>query len=158
MIFNMYKDKNMVKNLAPFVKGPPFRPGTFDPRLALGGMGSVASSTNEKGPAFNAPVVILLLADTRSISGPELNIGICGQNMTLVANSLGIKALWNGFIASTANTNPPLKAKLGITEPWVAISSICLGYPSFKQEGIVPREFRPIVWFKEGSEEPEIQK
>jgi hypothetical protein len=35
---------------------------------------------------------------------------------------------------------------------------MCLGYPKFKQEGIVPREFRPVAWFKEGAEGPEIQK
>jgi hypothetical protein len=78
--------------------------------------------------------------------------------MNLVANSLGIKGLWNGFIASAVNTNRPLKEKLGVKEPWVAVSSMCLGYPKFKQEGIVPREFRPVAWFKEGAEGPEIQK
>jgi nitroreductase len=103
-------------------------------------------------------VLILLLGDERAISGPELNIGICGQNMNLVANSLGIKACWNGFIANVLNTLPPLKKKLGIKPPWKAISCFCIGYPVFKQEGIVPREFRPITWFKEEAEGPEIQE
>jgi hypothetical protein len=33
-----------------------------------------------------------------------------------------------------------------------------LGYPKFKQEGIVPREFRPITWFREGESGPVIDE
>jgi nitroreductase/NAD-dependent dihydropyrimidine dehydrogenase PreA subunit len=157
MIYSMYTNKDMVKNLAPFVQGPPLNPGTFDPRLALGGMGAIVKGKDIMGAAFNAPVIILLLGDRRSIASPELNIGICGQNMNLVANSLGIKGLWNGFIASVTNTNRPLKEKLGIKDPWVAITSMCLGYPKFKQEGIVPREYREIVWFREDEKVKEAQ-
>ncbi|MHA1729168.1 MAG: nitroreductase family protein [Promethearchaeota archaeon] len=159
MAYGIYTSKNedIIKNLKGVVEGPPYLPGTFDPRLALGGMGMLVRDNGQVGAAFKAPVVILLLADTRAISGPELNIGICGQNMNLVANSLGIKALWNGFVGSGANV-PQMREKLGIKQPWTVITSLCLGYPKFKQEGVVPREYRPVTWFKEGSNEPEIQK
>jgi hypothetical protein len=33
-----------------------------------------------------------------------------------------------------------------------------LGYPKFKQDGVVPREFRPITWFREGADGPEIEE
>ena len=107
---------------------------------------------------LGAPVVILILGDERSIGGPEVNIGICGQNMNLVCNSLGIKACWNGFIAGGFEVVPALKKKLGIKKPWKVYETLCIGYPAFKQEGVVPREYRPVTWFKEGSDGPEIQE
>jgi nitroreductase/NAD-dependent dihydropyrimidine dehydrogenase PreA subunit len=152
-----YTSDKAVKNLVPLIEGPPFIPGSVDPRVILGGVGSVVKN-KDLSVALDAPVVILMLADERAISGPMLNIGICGQNMNLVANSLGIKACWNGFIASGINALPPLKKKLGIEPPWIVASSMCLGYPAFKQEGIVPREYRPVTWFREGVNGPEIRE
>jgi hypothetical protein len=32
-----------------------------------------------------------------------------------------------------------------------------LGWPAFKQEGMVAREFRPVTWVRDGSEKPEIE-
>jgi nitroreductase len=154
MLYNMYKHDEMVKGLAAGYEADP-TPGVYDPRIILGGVGSV---TRRSGPVFlNAPAVILIAADERAISGPEINVGICGQNMNLVANSLGIKSCWVGF-SQVINLLPPLKEKLGIDYPWRIISSLVLGYPRFKQEGIVPREFRPITWFREGAGGPEVEE
>jgi nitroreductase/NAD-dependent dihydropyrimidine dehydrogenase PreA subunit len=151
----MYRDDNLVQNLAPTVESNP-DPGTWDPRLALGGFGALARGQmggKTGGVTLNAPAVILLVSDTRSISGPQLNIGICGQNMNLVCNSLGIKACWVGLIGFL-NMVPGFPEKLGIHPPWSLISSLCIGWPDFKQEGIVPREFRPVTWFRPGAEGP----
>jgi nitroreductase/Fe-S-cluster-containing hydrogenase component 2 len=154
MFYNMYTNDEMVKNLAPGYEASP-APGTFDPRIILGGIGAVA---RRNLPVFlNAPVVILICCDERSIGGPEINAGICGQNMTLVANSLGIRACWVGF-SQVIDNIPPLREKLGIAYPWKVTTAIVLGYPRFKQEGIVPREYRPITWFREGSAGPEIEE
>ena len=131
--------------------------GTLDPRVILGGMGSVTRE-GEEAVSLGAPAVILILGDERAISGAELNIGICGQNMNLVANSLGIKACWNGFISRFLENIRPLKKKLGIKKPWKVVTSLCLGYPKFKQEGIVPREDRPVTWFREEGAGPEAQQ
>jgi hypothetical protein len=38
------------------------------------------------------------------------------------------------------------------------MSSLVLGYPRFRQEGVVPREFRPVTWFREGASGPEIEE
>jgi nitroreductase/ferredoxin len=149
-ISGMYRDDELVKNLAAMVENNP-EPGMFDPRLALGGMGAIARGN--MGCTLNAPAMIILCSDTRSISGPQLNIGICGQNMNLVANSLGIKACWVGFTA-TINMIPGFPEKLGIHEPWRVVNSLALGWPAFKQEGIVPREFRPVTWFRPGAQGP----
>ncbi len=153
--YNMYINNEEVKKLEPWIRGGV---GVFDPRLALGGMGMIAKPEMGRTPSFNAPVVILLAADERAISGPQINIGICGQNMNLVANSLGIKALWNGFMGSVVNNMESLKERLSIKPPWTIITALCLGYPKFKQEGMVPREYRPVTWFREGKDEIEIQK
>jgi nitroreductase len=91
----MYKNDDLIPNMAPMAEGTP---GLFDPRIALGGMGAIVRK--HLPASLNAPCVILLAADSRAISGPQLNIGICGQNMNLVANSLGIKACWNGFLVT----------------------------------------------------------
>jgi len=156
-LYNMYTNEKTVKGLTAMVEGPPFSVAAFDPRVMLGGFGVMAKHP-ELYPSMDAPAIILLLADERSIGSPELNLGICGQNMNLVANSLGIKACWNGFIAAGINFFQPIKTKLGIKKPWSVATSLCLGYPRFKQEGIVPREFRPVTWFKEGLEGPEVQE
>jgi len=121
----------------------------------LGGIGAVARRYT---PTFlNAPVVILIAADKRSIDHPKINMGICGQNMNLVANSLGIRACWVGF-SQVLNMVPALKEKLGVSDPWEISTAIILGYPKFKQDGVVPREFRPITWFREGASGPEIEE
>lgn len=151
-IYNMYTDDEKVKELEPIVKASP---NMADPRLIIGGMGSVAKG--DLPPSLNAPCVILLAADTRAISGPELSIGICGQNMNLVANSLGIKACWCGFLAGAANS-PQVAAKIGLEPPWRIITSLVLGYPRFKQEGIVHREYRPVTWVREGSTGIDIEE
>jgi len=152
--YNSYMNDKTVKNLVSFAEESV---AGFDPRVIIGGIGSVVRNKG-LSVTLGAPALILMLGDDRAIAGPELNIGICGQNMNLVANSLGIKACWNGFIAASIEALPPLKKKLGIKSPWKAVSSFCLGYPTFKQEGVVPREYRPVTWFREGKDGPEIQE
>ncbi len=154
MVYAAYKDDQMVQQLVPMYEANP-TPGTYDPRVILGGFGSIVRGN---APVFlNAPVVILICGDRRAISGPQINIGICGQNMNLVAKSLGLGACWVGF-SQVINMLPPLQEKLGIKDPWEVTNAMMLGYPKFKQEGIVPREYRPVTWFREGSETPAIEE
>jgi nitroreductase/ferredoxin len=147
-------DDEQVKNvIVPMYEVNP-NPGGYDTRVR-GGTQAVSQGIL---PVFmNAPVVILMACDDRAIGGREQAIGICGQNMTLVASSLGIKACWIGFSA-LIEMIPPLKERLGIKPPFTITSALVLGYPSFKQEGIVPREFRPVTWFRSGSDAPELLK
>jgi nitroreductase/NAD-dependent dihydropyrimidine dehydrogenase PreA subunit len=154
MMYNTYKNEELVTNLAAAYEADP-NPGLYDPRIILGGLGAVARGHL---PVFlNAPVVILVAGDGRAISGAEINVGICGTNMNLVANSLGIRACWIGF-SQVINMLPPLQEKLGLKPPWKINTSMVLGYPRFKQDGIVPREFRPITWFRGGAEDPEVEE
>ena len=153
-LYTTYEDDETVKNLAAAYEASP-NPGTYDPRVILGGIGNIAKGI---APVFlNAPVVILIACDDRAISGPQISAGICGQNMNLVANSLGIKACWLGF-TQVINMLTPLMEKLGLKYPWRINNGLVLGYPKFNQEGIVPREFRPITWFREGASGPESEE
>jgi len=153
--FARYMDDTGWKDLALEYLTTP-TPGSWDPRIILGGIGkSVVGRVNPV--LLGAPVVILIACDARAIGTPQMQVGICGQNMILVAHSLGLKASWVGFI-SRINAVPSLMDKLGIQEPFRIMSSVVLGYPEFKQEGVVPREFRPRIWFREGVEGPEIEE
>ena len=105
--------------------------------------------------SLDAPCVILLAADSRAISGTQLNIGICGQNMNLVANSLGIKACWCGFVVTGLSA---ISDKINLGPNWSVITALVLGWPAFKQDGMVAREYRPVMWLREGSGAAEIEE
>jgi nitroreductase/ferredoxin len=153
MMYATYRDDALVEGLVPMYEADP-NPGLWDPRIIQGGIGTIARGV---GPVFlNAPALIVIAGDTRAISGPDINVGICGQNMNLVANSLGIRACWLGFV-QVVNMLPPLLEKLGLKAPWKISSGLVLGYPRFKQDGVVAREFRPITWFREGADAPEVE-
>jgi alkylation response protein AidB-like acyl-CoA dehydrogenase/nitroreductase/NAD-dependent dihydropyrimidine dehydrogenase PreA subunit len=153
MLNTTYRNDAMVKGLIPLYVDSG-QSGLFDPRIILGGAGAIAQGN---APAFlDAPVVILVACDQRSIGGAQIQAGICGMNMNLVAKSLGLGSCWVGF-SQIIEMFPDLKEKLGLADPWRIDTSMVLGWPSFKQEGIVPREFRPITWFREGAEGPEIE-
>jgi len=154
-LFQAYTDDEAVRTLAQGYEANP-TPGNYDPRIILGGVGKAV--VNRVNPVLvGAPVVILIACDSRAIGGPQMQAGICAENMNLVANSLGIKATHIGFIAAI-NGIPALMEKLGIEAPFSIITSVVLGYQRFKQEGVVPREFRPITWFREGHEGPEVEE
>jgi nitroreductase len=146
-LLEVYEDDEQVKDvLIPRYEAQP-NPGMYDPRLICG----IEALVQRSVPVFlNAPAVILIACDDRSIGGREIPTGICGQNMNLVANSLGIKACWVGF-SVMIEMIPVLKEKLGLKPPWIIISGLALGYPKFKQEGLVPRAFREVIWFRSGS-------
>ncbi len=126
-----------------------------DPRMLRGGVGT-AIRLRLRELWLGAPMVILIAADQRCIGGPPMQVGIAGQNMLLVAHSLGIKACWVGF-PGVINAVPEIMSKLGLEPPFQIASTMTLGYPKFKEEGVLPRQFPPITWFREGVEGPEVE-
>jgi nitroreductase len=149
-VWAMYKDDEMVKGMGPVAETTPY---AFDPRPMWGGIHTIVR--RDMVPSLGAPCVILLVGDKRAISGPELNIGICGQNMNLVANSLGIRVCWNGFLVSGV---PAIADKIDLKPNWEVITTLSVGWPAFNQDGIVAREYRPVMWLREGSDKPEIEE
>jgi len=149
----MYQSDEMLEALASQYEAEP-QPGMYDPRVQ-GGVQAVGEGTL---PALvDAPALIIMLGDERAIGGPELNIGICGQNMNLAALSLGLGACWVGFIG-IINMMPDLVERLGIEDPYKVVTSMSFGYPAFKQSGIVAREAKPVTWFRPGAGGPEVEK
>lgn len=151
-LHNMYMNEETVKGLEFMVAGNPTPPA--DPRMIIGGLGPIARK--EVKPSLGAPAAIIIAGDMRSIAGPFIQIGICGQNMCLAANSMGIRSCWVGFYAIIEQF-PDIKKKLGLEPPWTIISGVVLGYPKFNQDGIVAREYRPVTWFRTGWNNPEIE-
>lgn len=146
-MYDAYTSEEGVRMLAEQYAAAP-NPGGWDPRIILGGVGvSVVQKVNDV--LLGAPAVILIAGDARSIGGPQMQVGICGTNMILAANSIGLKATWVGFVAYSGGV-PSLMEKVGIAPPFTLISSVVLGYPKFKQEGIVHREYRPVNWVRQG--------
>jgi len=149
-LWAVYQDDELIKTMGPVAENTPY---AFEPRALRGGVGTIVR--REMLASLNAPCVILLAADARAISGPELNIGICGQNMNLVANSLGIRACWDGFLVSGV---PAIADQIDLKPNWSVITTMVLGWPTFKQDGMVAREYRPVMWFREGSATAEIEE
>jgi nitroreductase/NAD-dependent dihydropyrimidine dehydrogenase PreA subunit len=128
--------------------------GIFDPRVR-GGINCVAKK--ELPAFFKAPAVIFLGANDK-MADPELSSGICGQNMNLAAMSLGLGCVWSNFGGKGANFIPELKSKLGYDDSWQILTSLCIGYPKFKQKGMIARHYRPVTWFRPGADGPQIEK
>ena len=141
-INGMFRDDEKVMGLVEMFGGAAMHGGAFEPR-AMGGMECVA---RKDLPVFlSAPVVIFLGGHERMIE-PALHAGITGQNMNLAANSLGLGCCWCSF-SIALNFIPELRSTLGMDDPWKIQTALLLGYPKFKQEGMVPRQSRPVMWF-----------
>ena len=153
MLYSAYMDDDAVKSLVQRYAQDP-KPGSYDPRVIIGGIGSVAKG--EISAFLDAPALILVACDERSIGTPEMHAGICGQNMNLAAKALGLGFCWIGW-SKIIEMVPEIKSKLGLQYPWKIFTGAVLGYPKFKQEGMVPREFRPVTWFRPGENGPVIE-
>lgn len=158
ILYDTYMDDAKCKNISCLVSEYLSMPSVkclMDPRLIKGGCGYMAKAY---APAsLNAPCVIIISGDDRCPSGPELNIGICGENMNIVASSLGIGCCWVGFYA-LLELVPRYKEMIGIKPPYRIVTGLALGYTAFNQSGMVPRLYNPITWYRDGSNEPQIQE
>jgi len=152
MMHSAYHNDAMVMGLVQML-GDPMPVGIFDPRVQ-GGVGCVA---RKELPSYLNPPAVIFLATNDKAAAPDLQAGICGQNMNLAAQALGLGFCWSGFGSMVENI-PELKAKLGFEAPWRIATTIALGYPKFKQKGVVPREFRPVTWFRPGAGGPEVEE
>jgi len=146
-VFPVFNNDEAVMNMVGVVET-----GVFDPRTQYG----VRCVALKELPVFlGAPAVIFLGAHPK-LNNPALSIGICGQNMNIVANSLGLGACWTNFAGVAANAIPEVKSGVGFEDPWVIHTAMVLGYPEFKQSGMAPRHYRPVTWFRPGSKDPQV--
>jgi nitroreductase len=120
--------------------------GDADQR-AHGGLNAVTSDP-EFSVFFNAPTMIIFLADKRAIGGTELDTGICAQNMVLTAHSLGLGTCYVDLITKALVYNKKFRRRLGIADPFEIVTSLAVGYPQGKIDGIVRREKARVTWIK----------
>lgn len=128
--------------------------GVFDPRVQ---QGITCVARKELRPYLNNAPVVIFIGGNKKMSNPEMHAGICGMNMNLVANALGLGVCWSNF-GAFVNFIPEILLKLGFDDQWTVQTTLCIGYPKFKQEGIVPRHFRSVTWFRQDSDEPQIEE
>ena len=148
-MYPAFLDDSAVMNLVGVVPT-----GIFEPRTQYGFR---CTATKELPVFLNAPCVIFL-GGNEKLNDAVLEIGICGQNMNIVAASLGLGFCWSNFGGKGVNLIPELKAKLGYEDPsWNIVTAAVLGYPKFKQSGMVPRHKRPVTWFRPDSKGPRIR-
>ena len=83
--------------------------------------------TGETPVFHNAPTLVLMVEDSRGVSCPPMDIGICGQNMVLAAHSLGAGSCWIGLIKLLMYM-PWWKKRFGIKYPYKLNVCIALGW------------------------------
>jgi nitroreductase/NAD-dependent dihydropyrimidine dehydrogenase PreA subunit len=146
-VYPVFTNDDAVMNMVGVVET-----GVFDPRTQYG----IRCIALKELPVFLGAPAVIFLGGHPKLNNPALSIGICGQNMNIVANSLGLGACWSNFAGVAANAIPEVKSRLGFDDPWVIHTALVLGYPEFKQSGMVARHSRPVYWFRPGSKEPQI--
>ncbi len=104
----------------------------------------------------NAPVLILIATDRRGVSNPDIDTGICGQNMVLAAHSLGAGTCWIGLI-KVLMYYPKWRKLFNINYPYTLNICLALGWQKPKADGMVPREIQLIEWFNNGTKRVEKQ-
>ena len=113
--------------------------------------GAVSLIADEKLELFHsAPTVILLLEDVRGIGNPSLDCGIAAQNMVLAAHSMGLGTCYIGFTKAALDASGALRKRLGIDYPYRFLTSLAIGFPVGKPDGMVPRPTHAVDWFEDG--------
>ena len=100
----------------------------------------------------HAPTVILILMDKRGIGVPAVDIGICGTNIVLAAQSLGLGTCWIGF-SKFLNQSREWRRRLGVEHPYEVSEAITVGYTVGDTTRMIARETREIAWFEGGKKE-----
>ena len=109
---------------------------------------SAAMADGTFSALFEAPTLILLFKDKRGIANPDLDLGICGQNMIIAAHSMGLGTCWLGVVTALAFYKK-WKRLFNIRHPWVLELGICMGYPVGEPNGFVHRDTQYTDWFDE---------
>ena len=100
----------------------------------------------------DAPTVIMILKDRRGVGNPDLDCGICGQNMVLTANSLGLSTCWIGLVTALMKSYVRFKwlRRLKISYPYELVEGIALGYARGNPNNAIERELHEIAWHENG--------
>jgi len=121
------------------------RPNTFNPAPMAMAKGC---AEGEFEFYWGAPTVILLFKDKRGIGTPDVDLGICGQNMMIAAHSMGLGTCWIGVV-SALQLFPKWRKLFNIRYPWYLEQGIIVGYPIGEPNGFAHREIQHVDWFDE---------
>ena len=141
------KQRKPIWKKAMFSMGSYLSINAFDPRPITA---VEKADNNDDKIYFDAPAVIIILKDKRGISNPDLDAGICAQNMVLAAHSFGLGTCYIGLTIESLKSPvmAGLRRKLGIKEPYEAVTSIAVGFPKGKIDGIVERNSPEVSWIR----------
>ncbi len=98
-----------------------------------------------------APTVILLFKDVRGIGSPDLDGGIAGQNMVLAAHSMGLGTCWVSFAKLIFEQGNKWNKFFGVEYPYKFLTSLSVGFPFSKPDGMVARQTHAIDWYEDGA-------
>lgn len=80
------------------------------------------------------------------VTPSDVNAGIAGTSMELVANSLGVGMLYVGFFSHLANTDPQIRDYLGLPEGAHIGATLAIGYPDVTYYRSAPRKKVRVQW------------
>ncbi|HZX44050.1 MAG TPA: nitroreductase family protein [Candidatus Nanoarchaeia archaeon] len=93
---------------------------------------------------YNAPVLVLICAKPGRFS--LVDCACAGQNMMLVARSLGIGSCWIGYADLVINKKRNVMRELGVPEDHKVMGHLIFGYPIKFPEKALPRKMEEIKW------------
>lgn len=94
---------------------------------------------------WDAPVLISLHAPPEFESA-EVNAGLAGMQMALMAEALGLGTCFIGFAVRAANTVPEIKAAMKIKKDRPVCLSFVMGYPAVDFKKLVSRKSARVTW------------
>ena len=86
----------------------------------------------------NAPAVLFITSQR------YLDAGMAAENIEMMANTMGIGVMFNGFLVRIADANKDLKKWLGIENETIC-ACMLLGYPKQKYVKTAPRKKADIT-------------
>ncbi|MCX5997187.1 MAG: nitroreductase family protein [Chloroflexi bacterium] len=101
----------------------------------------------------DAPTVIFIFQDVRGIGFPALDCGMAAQNMVIAAHSMGLGTCYIGFSKPAFENSKIWTKRLGIDYPYKFVTSLAIGYPVGKPDGMVARPTHAVDWYEDGKKE-----
>jgi nitroreductase/NAD-dependent dihydropyrimidine dehydrogenase PreA subunit len=93
----------------------------------------------------NAPVLIIFHAKS-SLSFAAVNANLALQNAWLVAQSLGVGALYTGYVQATCERDSRISKLLEIPRGHRVFASLAIGYPSVRFANWIEKEPLSVRW------------
>jgi nitroreductase/NAD-dependent dihydropyrimidine dehydrogenase PreA subunit len=113
----------------------------------IGSLRRMASSNKEgiDKMLWDAPVLISLHAPPE-FETAEVNAGLAGMQMALMAEALGLGTCYIGLVVRAANSVPEIKAAMKIQADRPVCLAFVTGYPDVEFNKLVSRKSARVTW------------